>query len=70
MTQNHTNAIPSRKYMDGFEPMDAHIEWDRDESTGDLVMNVVTNNGEHGAGITLNRVAIADLIADLAKTLV
>lgn len=61
--------IPSRSYISGFGPLDAHIEWDRDEFSGDLVLNVVTQNGEYGAGIYLNRVAIADLIADLAKCL-
>ena len=62
-------STPSRNYVTGFGPLDAHIEWDRDETSGDLVLNVVTQNGEHAAGINLNRVAIADLIADLAKSL-
>lgn len=61
--------IPSRQYTTGFGPLDSHIEWDQDESTGDLVMNIITQNGEHGCGITFNRVAITDLIADLALAL-
>lgn len=69
MSDNHTTYIPSRTYIDGFGSLDASIQWDRDETTGDLIMNVVTRNGEHGAGISLNRVAIADLIEDLAKCL-
>lgn len=64
-----SDFIPSRSYPTGFGPLDSHIQWDRDESSGDLVMNVVTMNGDHAAGIILNRVAITDLIADLAKAL-
>jgi hypothetical protein len=60
--------IPSRQYSDGLGPLDAHIEWGRAEN-GDLILNVVTNNGEFGAGLHLNRVAIADLIADLANAI-
>ena len=61
--------IPSKTYGTGFGPLDSSIDWDRDETTGDLILNIVTRNGEHGAGISLNRVAIADLIADLALAL-
>lgn len=61
--------IPTRSYGTGFGPLDSSIDWDRDETTGDLVLNIVTRNGEHAAGITFNRVALADLIADLALAL-
>jgi hypothetical protein len=60
--------VPMQTFTDGFGPLDARIVWHRGEN-GVLIMDVVSQNGEHACGIRLPRAAIVDLIAELAKSL-
>ena len=58
-----------RRIIDGNGPLDARLEIELAEYAEGVILNVSSNNGEHGAGIHLNRVAIVDLIGMLAKAL-
>jgi hypothetical protein len=69
-------SVPTRTYPDGFG---AHVEWGVDEDqdgTDALILNVVQTDrwadgtrSRQSVGIYLNREAIVDLIADLARAL-